>query len=100
MLSDTMLVSHLSISFCFPLQLFHETPFNHPSIFSHAWTVCDAVRYDVGVISGSLTDMSQTLHMSVIEREAVTSGLSFVAAIGAVVVSGGLMDRLGQSNER
>ena len=40
--------------------------------------------YDVGVISGSLSDMGKSLHMSVLEREAITSGLSFVAAIGAV----------------
>jgi MFS family permease len=52
--------------------------------------------YDVGVISGSLDDMATTLHLTTIEREVVTSGLSFVAAVGAVVVSGGLMDWVGR----
>mmetsp|Transcript_3672 Transcript_3672/g.11516 ORF Transcript_3672/g.11516 Transcript_3672/m.11516 type:complete len:609 (+) Transcript_3672:193-2019(+) len=55
-----------------------------------------AFGYDVGVISGSLEDMATTLNLSTLQREAATSGLSFVAAIGAIGVSGGLLDWVGR----
>lgn len=55
-----------------------------------------AFGYDVGVISGSLDDMADTIGLDTIQKEAVTAGLSFVAAGGALVVSGGLMDRVGR----
>ena len=59
-------------------------------------TCNDDHRYDVGVISGSLNDMSNEVGLSMLQREAVTSGLSFIAAIGALGVSGGLMDWMGR----
>lgn len=52
--------------------------------------------YDVGVISGSLTDMANSLHLSTIEQEAATSGLNYVSGLGAVLVSGNIMDRFGR----
>ena len=55
-----------------------------------------AFGYDVGVISGSLSDMAGSLSLSTFEQEAATSGLNFVSGLGALLVSGNLMDRLGR----
>jgi len=55
-----------------------------------------AFGYDVGVISGSLRDMASSLHLSTLEQEAATSGLNFVAGLGALLFSGNLLDRLGR----
>lgn len=65
-----------------------------PPIF-HVRTKCHS-RYDVGVVSGSLADMSNSLHLSTIEKEAATSGLNFVAGFGALFVSGNVLDRIGR----
>lgn len=46
--------------------------------------------------SGLLKDMSASLHLTKFQEEAATSGLNFVAGIGAVLVSGNLLDRLGR----
>ena len=55
-----------------------------------------AFGYDVGVISGSLRDMASSLRLSTLEQEAATSGLNFVAGLGALLFSGNLLDRLGR----
>eukprot|EP00041_Stephanoeca_diplocostata_P029559 m.876852 g.876852 ORF g.876852 m.876852 type:complete len:309 (-) comp23580_c0_seq23:2691-3617(-) len=54
------------------------------------------VRYDVGVVSGSLADISNSLDLSTIQQEAATSGLNFVAGFGALFVSGNVLDRIGR----
>ena len=59
-------------------------------------TVSCSTRDAVGVISGSLTDMARSLHLSTIEQEMATSGLNFVSGIGAVLVSGNIMDKFGR----
>eukprot|EP00040_Diaphanoeca_grandis_P030654 m.181717 g.181717 ORF g.181717 m.181717 type:complete len:525 (-) comp32079_c0_seq1:40-1614(-) len=62
-----------------------------------AATLCNvAFGYDVGVLSGSLADMSTSLDLSTVEKEAATSGLNFVAAFGALVISGNILDRFGR----
>ena len=55
-----------------------------------------AFGYDVGIISGSLVDIATSLRLSTIEQEMVTSGLNFVSGIGAICVSGNILDRLGR----
>ena len=55
-----------------------------------------AFGYDVGVISGSLSDMASTLSLSTFQQEMATSGLNFVSGLGALLVSGNLLDRLGR----
>jgi len=55
-----------------------------------------AFGYDVGVVSGSLNDMSRTLNLTTLEKEAATSGLNYLAGIGAILVSGNALDRLGR----
>ena len=55
-----------------------------------------AFGYDVGVVSGCLKDMAQTLSLSTFEQECATSGLNFLAGIGALLVSGTALDRLGR----
>ena len=47
-----------------------------------------AFGYDVGVVSGSLRDMADSLQLSTFEQELTTSGLNFVSGIGALLVSG------------
>ena len=55
-----------------------------------------AFGYDVGVVSGSLTDMACSLRLSTFEQEVATSGLNFVSGLGALLVSGNLLDILGR----
>lgn len=55
-----------------------------------------AFGYDVGVISGSLTDMAASLSLNTLDQEMATSGLNFVSGFGALVISGALLDRLGR----
>ena len=55
-----------------------------------------AFGYDVGVISGSLSDMAASIDLSTIQQEAVTSGLNYVAGLGALLLSGNSLDRLGR----
>ena len=55
-----------------------------------------AFGYDVGVISGSLSDMAASLQLSTIEQEMATSGLNFVSGIGALIVSGNFLDKFGR----
>ena len=55
-----------------------------------------AFGYDVGVVSGSLADMAASLQLSTFEQEAATSGLNFVAGLGALLLAGNLLDRLGR----
>ena len=45
-----------------------------------------AFGYDVGVVSGSLTDMACSLRLSTFEQEVATSGLNFVSGLGALLV--------------
>eukprot|EP00040_Diaphanoeca_grandis_P027140 m.153783 g.153783 ORF g.153783 m.153783 type:complete len:519 (+) comp30850_c1_seq1:574-2130(+) len=66
-------------------------------IVSLAASLCSmSFGYDVGVISGSLTDMGNTLNLGTFEKEVVTSGLNFVAGFGALFVSGIFLDRIGR----
>lgn len=54
-----------------------------------------AFGYDVGVISGSLSEMAAALHLSTVQQEIATSGLNFVAGLGALV-SGSVLDTIGR----
>ena len=50
-----------------------------------AATLCNvAFGYDVGVVSGSLNAMAQSLDLTTIEKEVATSGLNFLAGLGAI----------------
>jgi len=62
-----------------------------------AATLCNvAFGYDVGVLSGSLGDMAESLNFTTIEKEASTSGLNYIAAFGALLISGNVLDRFGR----
>jgi sugar porter (SP) family MFS transporter len=55
-----------------------------------------AFGFDIGVVSGSLADLSSSLNLSRIEEEAATSGLNFFSGIGAIFVSATLLDWIGR----
>eukprot|EP00729_Bicosta_minor_P012985 gene12985-23265_t len=62
-----------------------------------AATFCNvAFGFDIGVVSGSLADLAASLNLTTIEQEAATSGLNFMSGVGAIVVSGTLLDTLGR----
>ncbi len=71
-----------------------DTCTTHPTSTSINAPGC--AGYDVGVISGSLADMASSLDLSTFEQEASTSGLNFVAGVGALIISGNLLDRVGR----
>mgnify|MGYP002633359429 CR=1 FL=1 len=55
-----------------------------------------AFGYDVGVVSGSLRDMGDSLDLTTFQQEMATSGLNFVSGFGALVVSGNVLDVIGR----
>lgn len=68
-------------------------------IYAMAGTLCSlAFGYDVGVVSGSLTDIQHTLNLTDFKKEAATSGLNFAAAVGSLTISGPALDLLGRRN--